>query len=461
MTEVDHGWCRSIYTTDPNGILVESAPSPRPRRRRPGRGGAAAGRPKPPLEAPPSCNGPSRSPSAPEPRFTTRPFLGYWPDPADEPVRRRRPGTHRAGALRRGRVLRGISGWPPPAGTSWPHHGGTQPPTGRLLRPLRLARSWPPPVTHARVRHAFVNNDVDCLHEKGVVDVGTAMVELRRHGVEAVVLLGNCGGGSLMAWRWPPSPGLGDAFVALAAHPGEGVFMLQVIDPSVTRSGRDPFHGGSRDSTCTTPTTAGGRGRNRRPTTRAGLPRTAPRSRPERVRARRQHRPRRARRSRRARCESGAKRGAGRTTGIHQRRRAIHARYITTYRTLADPAYLDLSIDPDNHAWDRLRVPDPLDANYGLGGLETGHDRSRLVVDVVPVYPHPTRQWPRPCPRSRYRRSSSCIPPGDTEIRLHHARAIYEASGAEDKQYVEIAGAVHYLTGRRQGSTGQRHRLVA
>lgn len=30
VTEVDHGWCRSIYATDPNGILVEFCTSTRP-----------------------------------------------------------------------------------------------------------------------------------------------------------------------------------------------------------------------------------------------------------------------------------------------------------------------------------------------------------------------------------------------------------------------------------------------
>ena len=91
----------------------------------------------------------------------------------------------------------------------------------------------------------YVNNDIDCLHEKCVVDVQTAVAEMRRRRRRADRaarqqrrrIADGAQPGHVSADQGVE---LGDAFVALAAHPGEGVFMLQVIDPSVTDEA-DPF----------------------------------------------------------------------------------------------------------------------------------------------------------------------------------------------------------------------------
>jgi pimeloyl-ACP methyl ester carboxylesterase len=149
---------------------------------------------------------------------------------------------------------------------------------------------------------------------------------------------------------------------------------------------------------------------------------------------------------------------AGRLRGIdkdgdpaawrEQRRRAVFSRYHTIYRTLADPAYLDLSIDPDERPMGSLfAFPDPFDANYGRGGLArmmtsrgwlstwSGLSSHAKLADTMPRVTVPT---------------ILVHPTADTEIRVWQAKEIVANAGAADTTYVELKGAPHYLEGRRR-----------
>ena len=290
----------------------------------------------------------------------------------------------------------------------------------------------------------YINNDTDCLHENCIVDVKVAHDEMIRRGAEAVVLLGNSGGGSLMAMAHAEL-GIGDGWVGMAAHPGEGVFMLQVIDPSVTDES-DPF---SRDPALDMYNPDNG-----------WRPWPEPSSYDptwlETYRA--------AQIARVARIDAVAKQSiadaeeAGQQLeGIHKstnlaewrdlRARRVFTKYLTIYRTLADPAYLDLSIDPDQRPMGSLfAFPDPFEANYGRGGLArtmtargwlstwSGLSSHAKLADTMPDVKVPTLL---------------VHPTADTEIRIRQAQEIVANSGAADSTYLEMKGAPHYLEGHR------------
>jgi pimeloyl-ACP methyl ester carboxylesterase len=373
-----------------------------------------------------------------------RPFgLNYWPLPDDDPgIEIPRESIRLVSPD--GGLVRGVL-WTPPHGKPWKTAVILSHPRGdfsvHYACPLLAAAGYA--VLGFGTR--YMNNDTDCLHEQCIVDVNTAYEEMKRRGAEAVVLLGNSGGGSLMALA-QAELGIGDGWIGMAAHPGEGVFMLQVIDPSVADED-DPF------STV--------------PELDMYHPDNGWRPWPQPC----EYDPdwlrtyRAAQVARVARIDAIAKaaiadatEAAGRLRRIdkdaapaawrEQRRRAVFSRYHTIYRTLADPAYLDLSIDPDERPMGSLfAFPDPFDANYGRGGLArmmtsrgwlstwSGLSSHAKLADTMPRVTVPT---------------ILVHPTADTEIRVWQAKEIVANAGAADTTYVELKGAPHYLEGRRR-----------
>ena len=373
-----------------------------------------------------------------------RPFgLNYWPMPEDDPgVEIPRESIRLVSPD--GALVRGVL-WTPPNGKKWKTAVILSHPRGdfsvHYAAPLLAAAGYA--VIGFGTR--YMNNDTDCLHEACTIDVETVYNEMKRRGAEAVVLLGNSGGGSLMALAHAER-GIGDGWVGMAAHPGEGVFMLQVIDPSVVDES-DPF------STV--------------PELDMYNPDNGWRPWPEpcvydkewlkRYRAAQVERVARidaiAKASIAESIDAGSRlRGVDNQTQTVQwrelRRRAVFTKYMVIYRTLADPAYLDLSIDPDERPMGSLfAFPDPFDANYGRGGLGrsmtargwlstwSGLSSHAKLADTMPKVKVPTLL---------------IHPTADTEIRIWQAKEIVDNSGAADKTYIEMKGAPHYLEGHRR-----------
>ena len=372
-----------------------------------------------------------------------RPFgLGFWPLPEDDPgVEIPRESVRIVSPD--GGLVRGVL-WTPPGGKKWKTAVILTHPRGdfsvHYACPLLAAAGYA--VLGFATR--YINNDTDCLHESAIVDVKSAYDEMKRRGAEAVVLLGNSGGGSLMALA-QADLGIGDGWIGLAAHPGEGVFMNQVIDPSVADEA-DPF--------------------SRIPELDMYNPDNGWRPWPEPCSYDKAWlaRYREAQVARVARIDAIAKQSitdaesAGRRMKAVDkagdpalwrdlRARTVFSKYLVIYRTLADPAYLDLSIDPDERPMGSLfAFPDPLDANYGRGGLArtmtargwlstwSGLSSHARLADTMPRVKVPT---------------ILVHPTADTEIRVWQAMEIVNNAGAEDKTYVEMKGAPHYFEGHR------------
>jgi alpha-beta hydrolase superfamily lysophospholipase len=312
----------------------------------------------------------------------------------------------------------------------------------------------------------YLNNDSDCLHERLLLDIATGMQRLRELGFETIVGVGNSGGASLFGYyqeqaecaprerrdaapsgdrvnlidiEMPPF----DLYVALAGHPGQGNYLLQSLDPSVVDE-RDPESwdpdldmyneaNGYRPWPAESSYDPGWLARYRDAQQRRSLrlDALARQAIAERVLAR---------------TMQAGPQFADLESADQQRtrRRAKLSRFMVIYRTLANPAYLDPSIDPSNRPIGSIFAAghDPFDTNHGLGGL------SRVMTP---------RGW-----LSTWSGTSSYanlyetirgvnIPTlileadGDMDIYPAQQRQIFENAGAADKTLEPLAGADHYL----------------
>ena len=311
----------------------------------------------------------------------------------------------------------------------------------------------------------YLNNDTDMVHERILLDVAAGMRWLRGQGFERVVLLGNSGGGSLLAFyqsqasrlpgerlastpsgepidlaseQMPP----GDLYIAVAAHLGEGRFMLNVLDPSVTNES-DPA---SYDPRWDMYNPDNGY----RP-----FPEASSYDPAWLAEYRQRQRERSLRLDAIAReylAEHAYFRGELRSdryaalpaaTRSLVARRARLGRYMVIYRTLANPAYLDPSIDPSRRPLGSIFSPgDPIIGNYGYGGLA----RVMTPRGWLSTWSGTSSQADLPETIAHVKVPTLIVfADGDCDIFPAEQQEILERSGAADKSLVTLEWADHYL----------------
>ena len=309
----------------------------------------------------------------------------------------------------------------------------------------------------ANSRYVSVNHDI--VHERIVLDLAAGAQMLRERGFEGRVLFGSGGGAALQALyqaqaTTPPAgrmhdiPGdpelhlgdydlpPGDAFVSVAGHRGQGCYLMNVIDPAVVDEAEpllsdpalDMYHSDN----------------GYRP-----LPK-ASRYAPEFV-----ARYRTAQQARVARLDALARAALARQQEAREqltiapavgmpamRAAAAFDRLLVVYRTLADPAFLDPSIDPSDRPPGTIFASDPLVGNYsahGLGRYTTARgwlstwsglsSRAALTENLTHV------DIPTLIVQAG----------GDTEIRPADGNTIFAAAAAAGKTFHQLSHTGHYL----------------
>jgi len=227
------------------------------------------------------------------------------------------------------------------------------------------------------------NNDINLVHEQALLDVAAGQSFLRNAGFEHLLTFGHSGGGALFAYyieqaatepqyRFDTTPAgrpialpgtempIPDGALFLAPHPGQGIVLRNCIDPSIGDATDplsvikqlnmfDPVNGFCAPGTS-----------SNYPLDFLTEYRTAQLDRIKRIDAlAREY----------ADAAAAARDAFGRTDDVGDRRVSLAPRIITTYRTDADPRYVDLSIDPNDRRYGSLFGRRPDLTNYGLVGF--------------------------------------------------------------------------------------------
>jgi pimeloyl-ACP methyl ester carboxylesterase len=276
----------------------------------------------------------------------------------------------------------------------------------------------------------FRGNEASFLLDHALAEIGIGVRWLREHaGAERVVLLGNSGGGSLMAayqsqalepnvtpvTGMRPLPALddlppGDLFIALAAHSGRPEVLTSWLDPSVTEE-IDPL---SVDPALD-------------PYDPANGPPFSPAF---------QSRYRAAQRDRNERVTDWALAELARLANSRARDRLF-----TLPRTWADLRMIDPAIEPSDRRPCWCYAGDPMRANYGVFGIGT----VSTLRTWLSMWSLRTSQCTAAPHLARITVPSLVIhATADTGVYESDARALHDALAAPDKR-LELLSADHYL----------------
>jgi alpha-beta hydrolase superfamily lysophospholipase len=272
----------------------------------------------------------------------------------------------------------------------------------------------------------WFGNETMAEHEDMITDLAACVTHLReKRGVAKVVVLGNCGGASLGAYYQAEKKGA-DGVAWIAAHRGQGKVLEACIDPSVVDE---------NDVLSVDPALDMYDAKN------GFAEPPAPSKYDEGFLAR--HRA--AQRERVARIDARARELIARREAAADMTRAKAAETVmVVYRTMANPAFVDPSIDPSPRDYGSLLSERPDLMNYAALGLaRTVTPRAWLST------------WRGLSSKADMVANVARISPGTPTLLVHAGRdrevfpadvkAIGDAITATDKTIVTVEGARHYF----------------